>query len=383
MIALTEIELYTPYQVLPRATLLIEGSQVRACGATGEVAIPQDAEILALPGLKAFPGFIDLHIHGLLGNDAMGADLAEVIRALPRFGVTSFLATTVTLPIEEVYARLEAMAAVLEDPPLGATCLGIHLEGPHLSPKRAGMATAAWFHSLTWEEFEAMQGAAHGHIRMITFAPEEADSMRLIPTLRKHGVIPAIGHSDATYEQVAEAVKLGLAHASHTFNAMSPFHHRAPGVVGAVMAFPEITAELIADGHHVHPGAMRALFNAKGVEGVCLISDASPFAALPDGEYRWKEYTILIREGTSRLPDSTLAGAHALMDTGFRHLIQLVGLTPSQASVCASFVPARVLGLTERKGRLEAGFDADIVLLDEEYRPRLTMIGERILWRAE
>jgi N-acetylglucosamine-6-phosphate deacetylase len=217
---------------------------------------------------------------------------------------------------------------------------------------------------------------------MITFAPEEGKAMELIPYLISQNVIPVIGHSDASYEQVEQAVSLGLTHVTHTFNAMNPFHHRAPGVIGAVMALAPLVAELIVDGHHVHPGAMKALFKAKGADGVCLISDSAPFAALPDGEYTWKDYTLFIQNGACRLSDGTLAGAHVLMDGGFRNLINLVGLSPSQAAICASEVPANAVGMGNRKGRLLPGYDADLVVMDESYFPCLTMAGGRIAWSA-
>lgn len=380
MIALTGIDLYTPRHVIRDAVLLTEGEKISSAGSSDEVPIPPDATVISLPGKKVFPGFIDLHTHGLLGMDAMSADLDGVIQQFPRFGVTSFMATTITLPMEEIYTRLRVMAEVIADPPAGANCLGIHLEGPHLSARRPGMAASKWFHPLNRAEFDLLQQAAGGHIRMITFAPEEGDAMDLIPYLISQKVIPSIGHSDASYEQVETAVSLGLSHATHIFNAMNPFHHRAPGVIGAAMAFDPIIGELIADGYHVHPGAMKALFKAKGVDGVCLISDSAPLAALPDGKYTWKEYTLIIQNGTCRLPDDTLAGAHALMDSGFRNLISPVGLSPSQAAICASETPARALGLEKLKGQLLPGCDADLVVMDESYFPYLTMVGGRIAW---
>lgn len=380
MIALTGIDLYTPRQLISDAVLLIEGEKIYAVGSGDEVAVPPKATVIPLSGKKVFPGFIDLHTHGLLGLDAMSADLASVIQQFPRYGVTSFMATTITLPMEEIYTRLQFMAEVLADPPAGATCLGIHLEGPHLSTRRPGMATAEWFHALDRAEFDSLQQAACGNIHMITFAPEEGKAMDLIPYLISQKVIPVIGHSDASYEQVELAVSLGLAHATHTFNAMNPFHHRAPGVIGAVMALDPLVAELIVDGYHVHPGAMKALLKAKGVDGVCLVSDSAPFAALPDGEYIWKDYTLVIQDGTCRLPDGTLAGAHALMDSGFRNLIRLVGLSPSQAAICASEVPAHAIGLGKSKGQLLPGYDADLVVMDESYSPCLTMVSGRIAW---
>jgi N-acetylglucosamine-6-phosphate deacetylase len=367
---------YTPDQVLAPGTVLIEGERITAIGAADTLAVPLGTEVIDAEGMAVVPGFIDVHIHGLMGHNAMGPGLAHVIRDLPIFGVTAFLGTTLTSPRNETLADLGAMAEVLGAPPLGAQCLGIHLEGPFLSPTRPGMATADWFEPLTWKSFQAFQRAAGGYIRMLTFAPEVNEAMAYIPRLIEAGVVPVIGHSDATFEQVAQAVQLGLSHATHTFNAMRPLHHREPGVVGAVMYFDEIVAELIADGVHIHPVVMAILLKVKGLERVALVSDAAPLAGLPDGEYEWGHRPVFVRHGSCRLADGTIAGAHALLDTGVRNLVNLVGLSLEQALVPATCVPANALGL--RKGRLVPGYDADVVLLDSELKPALTLVKGEI-----
>jgi N-acetylglucosamine-6-phosphate deacetylase len=225
---------YTPDQVLAPGTVLIEGGRITAVEAAGTLAVPPEAEVIDAEGRAVVPGFIDIHMHGLMGHDAMGPGLAHVIGDLPSFGVTAFLGTTLTLPRNETLADLEAMVEVLDAPPPGARCLGIHLEGPFLSPARPGMATSDWFEPLSWESFQVFQQTTRGHTHMVTFAPEVGQAMECIPRLIAAGIVPVIGHSNATFEQVAEAVQLGLSHATHTFNAMRPLHHREPGVVGAV-----------------------------------------------------------------------------------------------------------------------------------------------------
>jgi N-acetylglucosamine-6-phosphate deacetylase len=270
------------------------------------------------------------------------------------------------------------MVDVIDDPPPGARCLGIHMEGPFLSSERPGMATSDWFEPLTWETFLSFQRAARGHVRMLTFAPEVGEAMACIPRLIEADVLPIIGHSDATFEQVTQAVQLGLSQATHTFNAMRPFHHREPGVVGAILYFDEIVAQLIGDGLHVHPAAMAILLRIKGVDRVALVSDAAPLAGLPDGEYEWEHKPLLIQDGSCRLTDGTLAGAHALLDTGVRNLVNLVGLPLERALVPATRVPAGVLGL--RKGRLAPDYDADIMILDEALRPVLTIVGGDVVF---
>jgi len=372
MKAIVNGKVYTPDRILPQGIVLIEGERIVGVGSADAITVPLEAEVIDAEGMAVVPGFVDLHLHGLKGHDAMGPGLAQMIHDLPAFGVTAFLATTLTLPRDETLAALEAMAKVLEGPPPGAECAGIHLEGPFLSPARPGMATADWFEPLTWESFQAFQQAAGGHIRLLTFAPEVGEAMACIPRLVEEGVVPSIGHSCATFEQVAQAVQLGLYHATHTFNAMPPLHHRQPGVLGAVLYFDQIVAQLIADGVHVHPVVMAILLRVKGVERVALVSDAAPLAGLPDGEYEWEHKPVFVRDGTCRLADGTLASAHALLDTGVRNLVELVGMPLERALVPATSVPAQVLGL--RKGRLTPGYDADIVLLDGNLQPVLTLV---------
>ena len=380
MKAIVNGSVHTPDQVVAPGIVLIEEGHIIAVGSADALPVPPEAEAIDAESMAVVPGFIDIHTHGLMGHDAMGPGLAQVIRDLPAFGVTAFLSTTLTLPRDETFAHLEAMVEVLDAPPPGAQCLGIHLEGPFLSPTRPGMANFDWFEPLNWESFQVFQRVAKGHIRMLTFAPEVGEALACIPRLIEAGVVPVIGHSDATFEQVAEAVQLGLSHATHTFNAMRPLHHREPGVVGAVMYFDEIVAELIADGVHVHPAVMAIMLRVKGLERVALVSDAAPLAGLPDGEYKWEHKMVFVRDGSCRLADGTIAGAHALLDTGVRNLVNLVGLPLEQALVPATRVPADVLGL--RKGRLAPGYDADIVLLNGDCRPVFTMVEGEVICRA-
>lgn len=374
-------KVFTADAVFADGVVLINSGKIRAVGYSADVPIPASAEIIDASGMFVVPGFVDVHIHGLLGFDAMGPGLADVIKLLPAYGVTSFMATTLTRPRDEILISLREMADVLSDPPRGARCLGIHIEGPHLSPLRPGMAKREWLHPLTWDEYQAFQDAAGGHIRMITFAPEEGDAMGLIPKLIEAGVIPVIGHSNATFEQAAQAIELGLNHAAHVFNAMRPFHHREPGVLGAVMHFDQVFAELIADGVHVHPTAMDILLRLKGLDRVVLISDASPFAGLLDGEYEWGPKTILVKEGYCRLLDGTIAGAHVLLDAGVRSLVWPLGLPLERALIPATRTAADSVGL-KAKGRIAPGYDADIVLLDTEMYPVMTFVEGRGAWRV-
>lgn len=380
MKAILGAKIYTPSAIYDPGMVLIDGETICYVGAA-DADLPAGTERIDASGLHVVPGYIDVHIHGLLSHDSMGPGLAEVIRLLPRFGVTAFMATTLTLPRHEIVDALQSMAEILEQPPVGARCLGIHLEGPHLAPARSGMATAEWFSALTREDYQSLQRAARGRIRMITFAPELGDSIHLIPPLIRDGVIPVIGHSDATFDLVARAVDLGLAHATHTYNAMRPLHHREPGVLGAVMYFNQIVAEVIADGIHVHPAAIAILLRLKGLDRVALVSDAAPMAGLPDGEYEWEHKPVFVKDGACRLADGTIAGAHALIDRGVRLLCRELGLPLQQALIPATRTPAEAVG-APHLGRLQPGSPADLTLLNADLEPIRTFVAGREVWPA-
>jgi len=254
---------FTPRRKIEKGWVEIENGKITRLGEQSTLNLKNAEVVYNAENLAVCPGLIDVHTHGLLGYDAMGADLGMVIQKYPQFGVTSFMATTLTYPRQEVINALTEMGRQLTEPPRGAHCLGIHLEGPHLSPAKPGMATAEWVYPLNQQDVVDFQAASRGHLRMITFAPEAPGALEVIPYLIQNNIIPVIGHSEADYETVKKAASLGLNHATHTYNAMRPLNHREPGVVGAVMTIDEIYAELIGDGVHVHPVAMEIRFQSQ------------------------------------------------------------------------------------------------------------------------
>jgi N-acetylglucosamine-6-phosphate deacetylase len=361
--------------------VLIDNGSILAVGPAETFAIPPGSEVIDVGGERIIPGLIDLHLHGFGGSDTMGLGLAQVIQALPAHGITAFLPTTVAAPMKVLLNALRAMADVCTAPPVGAHVLGIHLEGPWVSRMRSGGLRAEHCYPLNRADVERCQSACGERVRMITLAPEEGQALSLIPWLEKQGIIASIGHSDADYDTVSRAVRAGLKHATHAFNAMRPLHHRDPGTVGAVLDHEAIVAQLIADGYHVDPAAMRILIRAKGVGRVCLVSDAMPVAGLPPGEYDWDGRRIVRAGQTSRFPDGALAGSAMLLNQMLRVMVEKVGVTFAEAVRMSSDVPAQVLGL--RKGRLAVGYDADVVVLKEDYQPSLTVIGGRAVYHDD
>jgi N-acetylglucosamine-6-phosphate deacetylase len=305
------------------------------------------------------PGFIDLHVHGGGGADTMDAGdaVARLAREHVRHGSTALLATTMTAPLGEIEAALRALAPACAEREHGAArVLGVHLEGPYISPDKLGAQPPfARLPSLA----EILTLHAIAPIRLLTLAPEVAGGLALIPALVGAGMRVQLGHSAATYEQALAALEQGASGFTHLFNAMSALHHRAPGAVGAALAHAQ-HAEIIPDLLHVHPGAIHAALRA--IPGLFCVTDATAAAGMPDGEYRLGRQTVSKCLGGVRLADGTLAGSTLTMDQALRNLVA-IGLPLAQAAARVSTHAAQYLGLADR-GRLVAGAWADVVVLD-------------------
>jgi N-acetylglucosamine-6-phosphate deacetylase len=348
----------------------------------GDVPALDGVETLDTRGLTLLPGFIDVHVHGALGHETMDAS-PDGLRAMAKFyaqhGVTSFLATTWTEPRQRIQAALETVAEMLGPQPDGATLLGAHLEGPYINADRRGAQRPEDVRRAAHDE--ALAFLDLGVIRLTTVAPEFPENEWFIRECVKRGVTISVGHSAATYEQVRQAVQLGLSHATHTYNAMTGLGHREPGTLGGVLTSPEINCELIADNIHVHPAAMQILFACKGPNRVILITDAIRAGGLPDGEYRIDDRTIFVKDGAVRLPDGTLAGSTLTMNRALRNLMNATGQPLDTLWPTSSLNAARAIHVSDRKGSLEVGKDADLVLADDDLNVHLTVAEGRIVYR--
>jgi N-acetylglucosamine-6-phosphate deacetylase len=381
-IALVNARVLTPDEEIPRATVVLEGGRIAAVGEG--LPPPAEAQVIDLAGLTLAPGFIDLHVHGGGGFSLMTED-SEEIRSYARWvvskGVTAFLITVVAATRSRLERWLAVAASVGESLSGGASPLGIYLEGPFLNPKRKGAIPADDLRPPDVSEFLAHVGTARGRLKTIALAPELAGARELIVAARKQGVVVAIGHSDATYEEALEAISLGVTQATHCFNAMRPFHHRDPGCLGAVLASPQVAAELIADGVHVHPGAMALLLRAKGPQRTILVTDGVVPAGLAPGRYSLFGRQIEVTGQVAALADGGLAGSVTTVDQMVRNLVQL-GLASLQEAVrMASLNAAAALGLDGSKGRIARGFDADLVALDEGLQVAMTFVGGELAFR--
>lgn len=327
----------------------------------------QADEIIDAQGLYVSPGFVDVHIHGYLGEDASdgdAADLEKMARGIVQNGVTSFLPTTMTVAWDELEAAFEVIRHLLPESKKaawpGAEILGCHAEGPFINPGKKGAQPEGAILPPDADKLLRHRDI----IRMATFAPEMPGALEFTQSIRREsGMVLSIGHTDASFEQAMAAMRAGADHVTHTFNAMSALSHRAPGTVGAALC-SDAYCELIADTFHVHAGLYPLLHRAKG-DHLVLITDCTRAGGLKDGEYTLGGQPIFVNGIECRLADGTIAGSVLKMNDAVRNYRDHAHVPMHEAVNCASLYAARSIGVSARKGSLEDGKDADIVLLDE------------------
>ncbi len=392
------VSIYTEDGWIENGYIEMNGGEIGGLGRMEESpAVSPEWERLDLSGkgLKAIPGFIDLHIHGAGGADVMDATeeaLNRIAGTLPREGTTSFLATTITEAPERIERAVMNIGRYVEKGKrvVGndegemeggrAEILGIHLEGPFLSRKHAGAQPVESILPGDLALFQHWQEISGHLIRLVTLAPEEEGVLSLIRYLHETGVISSIGHTDATLEQVRRGVEAGATHVTHLFNAMRGMHHREPGTAGAALLMNQLMVELIADGIHVHPEVVALTYRMKGKEGITLITDAMRAKCLGNGKYELGGQEVFVADGKATLADGTLAGSVLTMDKGVRNMMRFSGCTLEEAIRMASYNPAKELHLLHRKGSLAVGKDADILLLNEENELVFTFCRGRLAY---
>ena len=359
--------------------LQTSGTQIVGCG-PGAPPAPPDVD---LPDAVVVPGFVDIHVHGGGGASYLDGDVAEIMRAA-RFhrghGTTTTLASLVTAGADDLLTGVAALAEATRE----GVIAGIHLEGPWLSAVHCGAHDHTQLRDPAPAEIDALLAAGDGTIRMVTLAPERSGSDNAISRLVDAGVVVALGHTDATYQQTRRAIDRGATVGTHLFNAMRPLHHREPGPALALLEDDRVTVELIADGVHVHPAVVQATMRAAGADRVALVTDATAAAGLGDGEFRLGTKLVDVADGVARVRGtSTIAGSTATMDQLFRTATG-VGSDPDAALRAAvqmtSTTPARALGLAGA-GRLLVGADANLVVLDGNLQ--VSAVMARGSWLAD
>jgi N-acetylglucosamine-6-phosphate deacetylase len=384
----TGINLIDDGSVQSEAAVLVHGERVRFAGPAASLPYDLDLPEVNLPGWYLTPGFIDLQLNGGFGHDFTSdpASIPAAAARLPETGVTSFLPTFITSPLDSYPAKLRAVAKAksyfeekqesYEQP--GARVLGAHLEGPFLNPDSPGAHDASLFN------LPSKETLAHYHpletVRLVTMAVERPGGLEAARWLMDKGVTVSIGHSRATAEQTQQAFEAGVVVITHLFNAMPPLDHRQPGLVGAVLNSTGVRAGMIADGVHVHPLVLKLVYNSLGSQRLYLVTDAMAAMAMPPGQYNIGGQSVNVDGSRATLHGGRLAGSILRMDQAVRNMVEFGVCSLPEAVRMASQTPAEVLGLGDKLGRLQPGFPADMLLLDQALEVQAVLVGGRLAY---
>ena len=368
--AFTARQLYTPVEEIQNPLLLVEDGMISHLSSRSAKEVPTNVTLVDFGDVVLVPGFVDIHIHGGAGLDAMRAlpsELPRLGRFLATHGVTGYFPTTVAAPLDATYAALGRLADAIEAAgsnggSVQARPLGIHLEGPFLSHKRRGVHPPENLVAPTIEIFERLWQAARGHVRVLTIAPEIAGAMEVIAEAARRTVCVSIGHSDAEMPIAQDAVSAGARHATHTFNAMRPLDHRDPGIIAEVLDDDRLTADIIVDGIHVAPPVVKLFLLAKGRERAVLITDAISATGMPDGRYQLGPIEVDVKDGKCT-SNGSLAGSVLTMDRAVRNVTQFSNWSLRDAVRAATLNPAQAAGLSGHHGVLAPGAAADFNVL--------------------
>ena len=360
-----------PESVVSNLDMLVDNGLI--CAIDQNLPDDSNAETDCFHNDLVIPGLIDTHVHGAGGRDVMDgtpASLAELGRSLLSEGTTAYLATTITSPADSLFSVLGVITAKKAEPfTLGeADILGVHLEGPLLSPSCQGAHNSDWFPpSLPGGDValaEAVEKAYPGLLKVITYSPSRPDTLPLAEFCRRNGIILSAGHTDADYETMRQAAASGIRRITHAFNAMPGIHHRRPGLLGEALLNPGVSIELIADGIHIHPAVLEIALRLKGADAVTLVSDGTRAVGMPEGQYELGGQLMTVTSGVARLPDGTIAGSACSLLQGVRTVAERLGRPLHEAVRYASLNPAASLGLADRLGSIACGKEATFVRLD-------------------
>jgi N-acetylglucosamine-6-phosphate deacetylase len=375
--------IYGPVRDWQPGWLVTNGKKISLIGAGTPPDFPEGSfsKKIDAGGKIVLPGFIDLHAHGAMGQEAMDASQAgiqQMAQFYAQHGVSSFLPTTWAATGEAIGKVVNTVAKMIGPVANGSIILGAHLEGPYLNPSRSGAQDINLIRQA--DQTEALKFLDSGIVRLLDLAPEYPENSWLIKECVRRGITVSVGHSAANYEQVKTAVQMGVTHATHTYNAMTGLGHREPGTVGAVMTFPEIICELICDNIHVHPASQKILIDAKTPSGVILITDCVRGTGLPEGDYPIDNRIITIKDGIARLPDGTIAGSILTMEHALKNALASSGRSLGEVWPMTSLNAARNIGISADKGSLEVGKDADMVMLTQDLDVIMTFAEGSIVY---
>lgn len=363
-----------------KGNLIIEGGKIASLGnesAQGLMELPENYTVI--------PGFIDEHIHGAMGSDAMDGtfkDLSTIAKALASEGTTGFLATTMTQSPENICHALNAVKEYREqNPEEGAEILGVHLEGPFIAKEHVGAQPIEYVQKPLVETFKVYEEASGNNIKIVTLAPEVEGAENLIKYLVSKHIVASVGHTGATYEDVKRAIAVGASNATHTYNAMKGVHHREVGTVGATFLFDEINAEIICDGIHVSAPAIQLLYKNKPHNKFTLITDAMRAKHMPDGMYELGGQPVIVKNNEARLENGTLAGSVLKMNLAVKNVMKFLNLPLEEVVKYATINPARNLHIDNEVGSIKVGKRANLVVVDENLNVIMTIRDGKVIYQ--
>ncbi|WP_260259338.1 N-acetylglucosamine-6-phosphate deacetylase [Vibrio intestinalis] len=343
-----------------------------------------DQDYTDLGKVSLMPGLIDSHVHGANGCDVMDAS-HDSLNTMSNFfaskGVTAFVPTTVTAPVAKIRAALKQVAQSKKMGVAGAEILGAYLEGPYFTEKNKGAHPTEWFRELSTEELENWISYCDNQLITVALAPEKPGALEAIRYLRSQGIKIMLGHTDASHDQVKNALNAGANGIVHCYNGMRGLHHRDPGVVGAGLVHPNCYVEMIADGHHVHPTAIDVAHRCCSSR-LTLITDSMCAAGMPDGQYVLGEYTVTMKDGVVMTDSGSLAGSTLTLNNAVTNLQQWLNLPLEQAWLMASLTPAQSLGIQHQLGTLEVGKRASMVAIHSDFSIDKTWVNGRLVFDA-
>ncbi len=378
-LSLRNITIIRHPQPIEGAALLIEDGKIVQLGLADDFSSKAKID-LDCTGLLIAPGFIDLQCNGGFGHDFTNdpSTIAPVAQQLPQFGVTSFLPTIITSPLQTIAEAQQVLQALGEDAE-GTNCIGLHIEGPYLNPLKKGAHDAALMRAPAVDE--VADWSPQSGIRLVTIAPELTNAHELIAKLAKNGVVVSVGHSMATFTEAVGAFDSGIRYGTHLFNAMPPLHHREPGLVAGLLNDERLTIGIIPDGIHVDPQLIKLVWRlAKG--RINVVTDAMAAMGCGDGVYQLADREVVVEAGAARIADGSLAGSVVTLDQAVRNLIKWTACSVAEAVQTVTEIPANLLNLSQ-KGRIAIGCDADLVLLNHDLTINKTIIGGEITYESD
>lgn len=361
-------------------SVLIENGKIKSLNPD----MTDHSETIDGSNLYLSPGFIDVHIHGAGGCDTMDGtfeSIDKISKVISSHGTTSFLPTTMTCSIDDIKKSIESISYAKKNGTSGANVLGAHLEGPFISPNMIGAQNPLYVAKPSIDTFKDMVSDHINDIITVTLAPEVEGAKELIKFLKENNINPSIGHSKATYDEAIEGINCGACHSTHLFNAMTPLHHREPGVVGAILD-SDITTETISDGIHINFGSLRIAYKTKTTDKVLLVTDAMMACCMPDGKYSLGGQEVIVKNNAARLNNGSLAGSVLTLDAAIRNVYKNSQYPLYEVVKMATLNGAKLCKVDDTKGLIKEGYDADLVLFDDNINIKYTIVNGNIVYKA-